>query len=248
MTYPVGDRPIQHLLDKAAMASGTSQLDRERRTAVSLVCYPYVCGVTTWFTSDHHFSHENIIKYSNRPFTSVAEMDAEMVKRWNAVVGPKDWVWHLGDFTLGNQETADRWFRELNGSVHVLANPWHHDKRWLHKGGYRTRTSSVFENNEPIVVLKSQKFEHPPIVLCHYPLAEWDRKHYGSWHLHGHSHCNFKYPAGSLALDVGVDCHNFYPISLEQVRQMMGEKAMGDGGAGVPDIGRSGTDREFWIN
>jgi len=63
----------------------------------------------------------------------------------------------------------------------------------------------------------------PPIVMCHYPFAHWDREHYGSIHLHGHSHG--KHVASGKILDVGVDCHNFYPISLEEVAEIMeGEK------------------------
>jgi calcineurin-like phosphoesterase family protein len=60
------------------------------------------------------------------------------------------------------------------------------------------------------------------IVLCHYPFAEWDRKHYGSWHLHGHSHGN--YHGQGLIYDVGVDTNNFTPVSLEQITEIMARK------------------------
>ena len=43
-----------------------------------------------FFTSDLHFGHKNIIRYDNRPFLSVEEMDAEIVRRWNAKVSPDD--------------------------------------------------------------------------------------------------------------------------------------------------------------
>jgi calcineurin-like phosphoesterase family protein len=194
--------------------------------------------MTIFFTSDQHFSHANIIQYCNRPFLSIEEMDAELVRRWNSVVKKNDWVWHLGDFTLGNKETADRWFRELNGSVHILANKWHHDSRWLgkmnDKNGYVTKTHLVFEWSSMVVLEAKPHLGMPvPIVLCHYPLAEWDRKHYKSWHLHGHSHGTYVCPKGSLALDVGVDSHDFYPISLEQVQQIMEQKEREDDGTDI---------------
>jgi calcineurin-like phosphoesterase family protein len=53
-----------------------------------------------FFTADEHYGHANIIIYCNRPFTSVDEMDAEIIRRHNEMIGPKDVVIHAGDFTL----------------------------------------------------------------------------------------------------------------------------------------------------
>ena len=48
--------------------------------------------MTIWFTSDHHFGHENIIKYCDRPFNSVGHMNAAMIEAWNGAVAPGDTV------------------------------------------------------------------------------------------------------------------------------------------------------------
>ena len=45
---------------------------------------------TTWFTADHHFGHRNVIRFCNRPFETVEEMDRTMIDNWNAVVRPDD--------------------------------------------------------------------------------------------------------------------------------------------------------------
>lgn len=185
----------------------------------------------TFFTSDHHFGHGNMIKYSNRPFSGVEEMDEVMTERWNEVVGEWDLVYYLGDLTLRNDGT--RYLSRLNGRIQVLAYPWHHDKLWLPLDRllYNNNFTAQFRPHihsksgypiivtHPMVVLGKNIYYDNVIVLCHYPIAEWDRKHYGSWHLHGHSHC--RHNGEGKIMDVGVDCNNFYPVSLEQVADYM---------------------------
>jgi hypothetical protein len=60
-----------------------------------------------FFIGDTHFGHRGIIQFSetapHRPFSTIEEHDAELVRRWNAVVGLKDIVWHLGDFCFGKR-------------------------------------------------------------------------------------------------------------------------------------------------
>ena len=57
--------------------------------------------MTTWFTSDLHFGHANIIEYSGRPFRDVDHMNRALIERWNALVQPADTVWVLGDVAMG---------------------------------------------------------------------------------------------------------------------------------------------------
>ena len=53
-------------------------------------------------TGDTHFGHRRINELAGRPFATVEEMDAELFRRWNAVVGVDDVVLHLGDLALGS--------------------------------------------------------------------------------------------------------------------------------------------------
>lgn len=166
-----------------------------------------------WFTADTHFGHENVIRYNKRPFSSVSEMDEALIKNWNKIVHPKDTIYHVGDFTLlGKKPTAD-YFQQLNGRINVI--PGGHDHRWVGKSDY------VSGSGHPVVILpplKTVKFPLPDsdqvqlIVLCHYSMRVWDRSHYGSWHLYGHSHGNL--PPLKNSLDVGVDCWEYRPVSL----------------------------------
>ena len=161
-----------------------------------------------WATADNHFHHTKVIRFCERPFADVTVMNECMISNWNEVVDEKDTVWHSGDFSLGTIEQVIPIFWRLKGKIHVLGYPWHHDKRWLKKAG-QLPPHVVIE--PPMVVLKREV----PIVMCHYPFEEWDRKHYGAIHLHGHSHGRL--PKVERRVDVGVDCWNFYPVSLEEI-------------------------------
>ncbi len=52
-----------------------------------------------WFTSDTHFGHANIIRFCDRPFKDIQEMNERLIANWNAVVRPGDSVYHMGDFS-----------------------------------------------------------------------------------------------------------------------------------------------------
>ena len=45
--------------------------------------------------SDLHLDHYNIIKYCNRPFSSVREMNYLIVNNWNTTVKDNDIVYFL---------------------------------------------------------------------------------------------------------------------------------------------------------
>ena len=78
--------------------------------------------MTIFFTSDTHFGHGGALGLFRRPFRSVAEMDEAMIAGWNAVVGPADEVWHLGDFAIGRSEAEiARILGGLAGRKHLVA-------------------------------------------------------------------------------------------------------------------------------
>jgi calcineurin-like phosphoesterase family protein len=177
-----------------------------------------------WFTADQHFGHENIIKFTNRPFSSVEEMDQTLIDRWNEVVAPDDTVWHLGDFTLGDADKARYYFQRLNGTKFVLGNYWHHDKRWLK--GVEDSYTRKFQYapyvylyvQSPLYVMSFPELgnKYPrKITLCHYPMISWEASYHGEWHLFGHCHGKYQHPG--KAFDVGVDCNEFTPVSLDEV-------------------------------
>jgi len=186
--------------------------------------YTYEESKHIWVTSDTHFGHDNIRKYANRPFDSVEEMDSELISRWNSVVRKEDVVFHLGDFTLAGREAATDYFNQLNGLIIIPHIDWHHDSRWMGKRDdnyYSIYTKSrVVKFTDPEFIIKISDYstgQFPLSFHCaHYPLAEWDRKHYGYPHLHGHSHGAYVNDDVNC-IDVGVDCFDFYPANLQRL-------------------------------
>ena len=155
-----------------------------------------------FFTSDEHFQHTNVIEYSNRPFTSVEEMDEEIITRFNSVVTKNDIVIHAGDFTLAKKEIAYKYVQRLNGQNIFLRGS--HDY-WL-KG---THHHEIWE----------KMIDGIYVVVAHYSMHTWARSHYNSYQLYGHSHGKLE-PIGKQ-WDIGVDNNNFYPVSFDQIKEIM---------------------------
>lgn len=158
----------------------------------------------TFFTADHHFGHEAILRMCARPFGSIAEHDEALIELWNHRVSPRDQVFHLGDFAFRTgTDYAEKILRRLNGSVHLIRG--NHDKESIRKLGW----ASVGETKD--VVVDGQR-----IFLCHYGMRVWPGQWRGSISLYGHSHGRL--PGNSLSLDVGVDCWGYGPVDLEQIK------------------------------
>ncbi len=161
--------------------------------------------MTVFFTSDTHFGHAGVLGLYKRPFASVAAMDAALVERWNAVVGPGDEVWHLGDFALaGGIARAGTLLAALNGRKHLIAGN-NDPERVRREPGW----ASVADYGE-------LELDGVKLVLCHYPFRSWNGMAQGALDLHGHSH-------GRLApqtrqIDVGVDAWDFKPVTLAALR------------------------------
>jgi calcineurin-like phosphoesterase family protein len=172
--------------------------------------------MNTFFTSDTHFGHGNIIKYCNRPFKTSYEMDTAIVERWNTIVMPGDTVYHLGDFAFGRDATSEyisKLAKKLSGDIHLIHG--NHEKiaksmKWFFK--------SMKDYDE--IEVQGQR-----IVLFHYGLRTWHHDLRGTWHLYGHSHGGLA-PYGK-STDVGVDSWNFTPVSFEQLKEYMDMRPLG---------------------
>lgn len=162
-----------------------------------------------WFVSDTHFSHYNSIKYCNRPFNTTGEMNETLRDNWNSRVKPEDIIYHVGDVTWKGDYGI---LGELNGEKHLI--PGNHDEKVLDK------LSRYFNS---IQHHRSININGQVVFLSHYPAETWDRSHYGSIHIHGHTHGNLS-SYGRLRFDVGVDCNNYFPTNFTDILKQIPKK------------------------
>lgn len=148
-----------------------------------------------WFTSDTHFFHKRVLEYcpNTRPVSTVEEMNEVIITNWNNQVGDNDTVYHLGDFALCKWGKAESILKQLKGNIHLIKG--NHDNSW-----FKLESKKYFDGVYDYLEL-TIKGAH--VVLMHYPIAEFHRKHYGSFHIHGHSHGSFIAPGRYM--DVGID-------------------------------------------
>lgn len=166
---------------------------------------------TLWFTADLHLGHTNIIRYQNRPFNDIQEMDAKLILAINACVMPGDTLWVLGDFSFQNPSQ----YLERITCKDVRLIRGNHDNKQAHH-----RFMHCYD-------LYAIKFGEQRVVLCHYPLLRWRASHHGSWHLFGHCHGKLIHPSPN-AMDVGVDVHNYQPLSQMDIERRLKENGTGE--------------------
>ena len=156
-----------------------------------------------FYISDLHFGHKNIIKHCNRPFETVEEMDKTLIQNWNSAVTNKDIVYVVGDFSYA---TKNDYLPKLNGEIHLVRG--NHDKK-----------VEGFKSVEDIVKIKHRDRQ---IVLCHYPMVEWDGYYKGVLHFFGHIHNNVNLAQNIMrdipnAYNVGADLLGFTPRTAEEI-------------------------------
>lgn len=162
----------------------------------------------TYFTADTHFGHTNVIRFCNRPFTDAEEMDETLIANWNAVVGPKDDVFHLGDFAVRcDPKKMANIFRRLNGRKHLIIG--NHDSG---------ATIALPWSSQP-AHYREISVEKQRIILLHYGMRVWNGMRYGALQFFGHSHGRL--PGCRASLDVGVDSWGYTPVTLAAIRERL---------------------------
>lgn len=190
----------------------------------------------TFFTSDWHIGHLNVLKFDNRPFKDLDHMHEYLVTQYNATVPEHGICFFLGDIGLGSGDTVRKVIERLNGTkVCILGN---HDKNRIAMYSYGF---DVVLNTASFYIGESE------VTMSHCPLpgifredvsgmkgrenstenwhGEYKNTKYmvtdrGQFHLHGHIHSrkeNGKKTIDGRQFDVGVPGNNYRPVSLSRI-------------------------------
>lgn len=148
-----------------------------------------------FFTSDQHFFHKRIMEIcpTTRHGDTLDEMHELLIENWNKTVKQEDRVDIIGDFSFGDKTKTIGILARLKGNLYLTKG--NHD-HWIHPA-----TMAFFRDDYKDI--RTEKFAGRNIVMCHYPIARFDRMAYGSFHLHGHTHGD--YQVEGRVLDVGID-------------------------------------------
>ena len=191
--------------------------------------------MTTYYTADLHLSHANIIRFCDRPFSSIEEHDQALVDNWNDTVGPDDDVFVLGDFAMGTIAESLPLVARLNGFVHLI--PGNHDRCWTGHGPQAERWVQKYldagfgQIHEPSSVhLGSQVVA----LAHHFPFAGADptdnryedqRPLDDGTRLLIHGHVHEKWKRKGRMINVGVDQWDYRPVSGATLAAMFQEVA-----------------------
>jgi calcineurin-like phosphoesterase family protein len=163
-----------------------------------------------YFTSDLHFGHGNIIKHCTRPFKDADEMDAVLIKNWQARVADGDTVYILGDMFFRSSYGHAAVLEQLKGTKHLIIG--NHDKNWMNRVDLPRFFASV---QQALKITHDGK----KLFLCHCPVLEFN----ADYLVHGHIHNNRsdenwpKFKALENVLNAGVEINGYMPVTFEEL-------------------------------
>jgi calcineurin-like phosphoesterase family protein len=158
------------------------------------------------------------MRYCDRPFDSVEEMNETLIQNWNRKVRANDEVYVLGDFTMSPKyRTASGFLEQMKGTIHLIIG--NHDLYIKDKdrdGLKRFESHEKYMEVQDVFIQGTGKKQRL-VFLCHYPMVSWNRSHYGSIHLFGHVHNS---PIGYRAqnsYNARTDVWNYEPVTLNEI-------------------------------
>ena len=166
-----------------------------------------------YYISDTHFGHANVLGMDGRPFSDIEEMDAALIGYWNERVTEEDDVYIIGDFAYRNGYATSWYLRQLKGNKHLIIG--NHDRYTIQD----KKALECFCSVEDMMLINDH--EHT-VSLCHFPIAEWNGKRRGGYHVFGHLHCRrdevYQFMSRyDRALNAGCMINGYRPVTLDEL-------------------------------
>lgn len=166
-----------------------------------------------YYISDLHIGHKNAIRFDDRPFSDIDEMESEIIKRWNMKVTADDDVYILGDVFYRYKGDKAEFLKKLCGRLHLIEG--NHDFEMLENQVALACFKSVDK-------LKQIVDDGRRVVMCHYPIISWNMKHFGAYHIYGHVHTHVTEETMLMmkqerAFNAGCMLNNYVPCTLGEL-------------------------------
>ena len=178
--------------------------------------------MTIYYGSDIHLGHNNILSFCKRPFKDLEEMRASFIGECYSLLTDEDDVYLLGDIAFNKVKESLDLLLDCPGNFYLIIG--NHDSKTVIKHPLWKDTFYLKDVKDPEADL--------PVTICHYPIEHWDKRRYGSIHLHGHTHGNISREVSDIPnrFDVGYDATNKWLATLPQIvtkyRQIEVEKRL----------------------
>lgn len=159
-----------------------------------------------YFWSDQHFFHNNIIKYSNRPFRNVGEMNKNMFENYKKHIKDDDVVIFGGDLAFGHIEEINEMLCEMPGTkILIIGN---HD--FENNGELKKYRKFDFMSSFINFKIKDLQNNDIDVLLSHYPIHS---KHLNNKKINIHGHIHEKL-AGEFNINISVEHTAYSPVLL----------------------------------
>ena len=190
----------------------------------------------TWIVADWHLRHKNILKYDDRPFSTIEEHDKTIIERTNEKVKEDDRLIYVGDMVFGEKKfEAVIDFRKKINCKNIWYVRGNHDgesfygadgklirKGWSYEQkDYAIEQLRLFKCIEDVLYVK---WTIPHLFTSHYAHRTWPGQGKGTIHIYAHSHHNLPDDPHSFSMDVGCNGNNYYPYSMVDIRAWMNLK------------------------
>ncbi len=171
-----------------------------------------------FFASDHHLQHAKLLTFLDangcllRPeFGDIEEHDEAIIENHNAIVGPKDTVYFLGDVVWKTNAKAREQLSRMQGKKYLMAGN-HDDLPWL---------MPFFED-----MYLWKKFDDHKIIASHVPLRSDELENRGGYQIHGHIHEKWilkdDRSMDERYFNVAMEQTGFMPVSLDDAKLFFG--------------------------